>query len=209
MRPSRWIGKKKNRMIERRTVIMKQFHKIPKDRIGAMIGPDGMVKREILKRTGIMVDVDSESGEVTIDYEKASDPSMLLKVADMVKAIGRGFSPERAAQLLKDDFYFAIFDIQDYVGKKPDHIHRMKARVIGTGGKTRRIIEELAEVELSIYGDTIAVIGDIIGLDIARIALDMILNGAEHSNVYTVLERKRRDRHLAEMSRPEPKEEEE
>jgi ribosomal RNA assembly protein len=185
---------------------MQQFHKIPKDRIGAMIGPDGQTKREIMKRTGIRVDVDSENGEVTIDYENARDPSMVLKIADIVKAIGRGFSPERAFALLKDDCYFALFDIQDYVGKRPDNIHRMKARVIGTGGKTRRIIEELAEVELCVYGDTIGVIGDIIALETAKVALDMILNGAEHSSVYTFLEHKRRDRHLEEMHRPEPRE---
>jgi ribosomal RNA assembly protein len=185
---------------------MEHFLKIPKDRIGAMIGPAGKVKREIEKKTGIDLDVDSESGEVTIHYDHARDPAMVLKINDFVRAIGRGFSPERAYRLLKDDQYFAVLDIQDYVGKKIDHVRRMRARVIGTGGKTRRVIEELSEAELSIYGDTVAIIGDAEALDIAKTALDMILNGSEHSAVYSYLEHTRRERRLSELKPPEDKE---
>jgi ribosomal RNA assembly protein len=185
---------------------MEQYLKIPKDRIGAMIGPGGEVKHEIEKRTGIKVVVDSETGEVTINYDHVRDPAMVLKVNDLVKAIGRGFSPDRAFRLLKDDFYFALIDIHDYVGKNPDHIRRMKSRLIGTGGKTRRIIEELSEAELSIYGDTVAIIGLADALDIAKTALDMILNGSEHSAVYSYLEHTRRARRVAELRPIEPKE---
>ena len=185
---------------------MEQYLKIPKDRIGAMIGPSGEVKREIEKRTGIRVDVDSESGEVTMNYDHARDPVMVLKVNDLVKAIGRGFAPDRAFMLLKDEFYFALMDIHDYVGKNPDHLRRMKARLIGTGGKTRRVIEELSEAELSIYGDTVAIIGGAEALDIAKTALDMILNGSEHSAVYSYLEHTRRARRVAELRPIEPKE---
>jgi ribosomal RNA assembly protein len=185
---------------------VEQYLKIPKDRIGAMIGPGGEVKHEIEKRTGIKVSVDSESGEVTINYDHARDPVMVLKVNDLVKAIGRGFSPERAFRLLKDDFFFALIDVHDYIGKNPDHLRRMKSRLIGTGGKTRRIIEELSEAELSIYGDTVAIIGLADALDIARTALDMILNGSEHSSVYSYLEHTRRARRVAELRPIEPKE---
>ena len=185
---------------------MEHFLKIPQDRIGAMIGPAGKVKRDIEKKTGIKVDVDSETGEVTIHYDHVKDPGMVLKIIDFLRAVGRGFSPERAYRLLKEDQYFAVMDIQDYVGKKMDHVRRMRARVIGSGGKTRRVIEELSEAELSIYGDTIAIIGDAEALDIAKTALDMILNGSEHSAVYSYLEHTRRERRLAELKPPEDKE---
>ena len=185
---------------------MEHFLKIPKDRIGAMIGPAGKVKREIEKKTGMALDIDSETGEVTIRYDNAKDPAMVLKINDFVRAIGRGFSPERAYRLLKEDQYFALLDIQDYVGKRLDSVRRMRARVIGTGGKTRRVIEELSEAELSIYGDTVAIIGDAMALDIAKTAVDMILNGSEHSAVYSYLEHTRRERRLSELKPPEDKE---
>lgn len=187
---------------------MKHFLRIPRDRIGSMIGPGGRVKKELERRTGVRVEVDSESGEVTLDYEGARDPALVLKVDDFVRAVGRGFSPQRAMKLLRDEYFLQIIDIQEYVGKSPSHVRRMRARVIGTGGKTRRVIEELSGAELSIYGDTVSVIGDPGSLDIARTALDMLLSGSEHSAVYSYLEHSRRERRLAELAPPEPREEE-
>ena len=36
---------------------------------------------------------------------------------DVIKAIARGFSPERAFNLFKDDTLLKIIDITDYAGK--------------------------------------------------------------------------------------------
>jgi len=174
-----------------------KYLKIPKERIGALIGKEGEIKQEIEKRTGVKLTIDSREGEVTIADENAKDPVIGLKLADIVKAIGRGFSPEKAFQLFSDDYYFALFDIRDYVGKSPTHVRRIKARVIGKDGKTRRIIEELAGVDLSIYGDTVGIIGPAENLEVAKVAVDMLLNGAEHSSVYRFLEKKRREMKLA------------
>ena len=169
----------------------RQSVKIPKDRIGVLIGRNGAVKTEVEKRTGVRIIVDSEEGDVTVDYSKAEDPSVVLPVMDFVVAVGRGFSPEKALVVLEDDWYLEVVDIREYVGKKPAHIARMRARVIGTRGKTRRLFEELTGVYMSVYGNTIALIGDTLQLDIARRALDMLLSGSEHSAVYRFLEGKR------------------
>jgi ribosomal RNA assembly protein len=67
----------------------------------------------------------------------------------------------------------------------------MRARVIGTKGKTRRLFEELTGAYMSVYGNTVALIGDTFQLDIAMRALDMLLSGSEHSAVYRFLEGKR------------------
>ena len=169
----------------------RQSVKIPKERIGVLIGRKGEVKTQIEKRTGVRIIVDSEEGDVTVDYSKAEDPSVVLPVMDFVVAVGRGFSPEKAMAVLDDDWYLEVVDIREYVGKKPAHIARMRARVIGTKGKTRRLFEELTGVYMSVYGNTIALIGDTLQLDIARRALDMLLSGSEHSAVYRFLEGKR------------------
>ena len=169
----------------------RQSVKIPKDRIGVLIGKNGEVKAEVEKRTGVRIMVDSEEGDVTVDHSKAKDPSVVLPVIDFVAAVGRGFSPEKATMVLEDDWYLEVVDIREYVGKKPAHIARMRARVIGTKGKTRRLFEELTGVYMSVYGNTVALIGDTLQLDIARRALDMLLSGSEHSAVYRFLEGKR------------------
>jgi ribosomal RNA assembly protein len=169
----------------------RQSVKIPKDRIGVLIGRNGEVKTKVEKRTGVRIIVDSEEGDVTLDFSRATDPSMVLPAMDFVVAVGRGFSPERAMMVLDDDWYLEVIDIREYVGKKPAHVARVRARVIGTKGKTRRLFEELTGVYMSVYGNTVAIIGDTLQLDIARRALDMLLTGSEHSAVYRFLEGKR------------------
>jgi ribosomal RNA assembly protein len=170
--------------------------RIPMERVAVLIGPKGEVKRYIEDRTGTKLEIDSKDGSVEVHEEGSEDPFKAMRAAEIVKAIGRGFSPERAFALLRDDFYFNLVDITEYVGKKPSHVRRLRARIIGTSGKTRRIIEELSESSLSIYGNTIAIIGDDWGTDVARRAIDMLLSGSEHRSVYSFLEKMRRKRKL-------------
>jgi ribosomal RNA assembly protein len=169
----------------------RQSVKVPKERIGVLIGREGEVKAKVEKQTGVRIIVDSEEGDVTVDYSKAKDPSAVLSVMDFIVAVGRGFSPEKAMMVLDDDWYLSVIDIREYVGKKPAHIARMRARVIGTKGKTRKLFEELTGAYMSVYGNTVALIGDTFQLDIARRALDMLLSGSEHAAVYKFLESKR------------------
>ena len=91
--------------------------RVPQDRVGAIIGPKGSTKRQIQKISGIKIDIDTEEGEVMIhDEAELADPLMALKIMDVIKAIGRGFSPERAFRLFDDDEYLEIVDLKEFVG---------------------------------------------------------------------------------------------
>jgi ribosomal RNA assembly protein len=172
--------------------------RIPKERVGALIGKEGETKKFLEDRSKVALYIDSE-GEVTIDESKAEDPVIGMKVGDIVKAIGRGFSPHRAFRLLDDDEYLESIDIRDYVGKKTNNVVRMRARIIGSNGKTRRIIEELTLASISIYGSTVSIIANDLQLPIARTAIDMLLRGSEHATVYRYLERCRPQLRMGEM----------
>ena len=174
------------------------YVRIPTERVGVLIGPGGDTKSRILERTGIILQVDSASGEVTIDESGATDPALSLKVRDFVIAIGRGFSEERAFRLLQDDVYLEVFDIKDFAHSR-NRIGQIKARLIGTRGKTRRILEELTSADMSVYGHTVALIGEAFHLAIAREAVEMLLRGSEHNTVYRFLERKREHIKVYEM----------
>lgn len=176
-----------------------RYVKIPLERVGVLVGKKGEVKKRIEEETGIAIDVDSKSGDVTIDDSQSEDPLLALKCGDIVKAIGRGFSPEKAFRLLGEDAYFTLIDIRDFVGKNQKHVRRVRARVIGSRGKTRKLIEELTGVNISIYGNTVGVIGESLEMGVAVTAIEMLLKGSEHSAVYSFLEKKRRDIELAEM----------
>lgn len=165
-----------------------QTVRIPSDRVGVLIGRNGVTKLKIEKATGVKLTIDSEEGDVQIDLTNAKDPGTALAVANVVTAIGRGFSPQKALLLLQDEYYLEIFDIRDYVGKRLDRVIRMRSRVIGSGGKTREIIEELTGAFMSVSGNTVCLIGDILQLDVAKRAVDMMLSGSEHAAVYHFLE---------------------
>lgn len=190
--------------------------RIPQDRVGSMIGKKGEVKKYIEEQTGIIMEVDSETGEVTLYDEKVKSPLLTMKVEYIVRAIGRGFSPDNAYDLLDDEMYLEVLDMRDYAGKSPKHLRRIKARIIGQRGKTRRIIEQLTGSRLSIYGSSVSIISPIEGLEVARTAVDMLLGGSEHSMVYRYMERKRREKKMAHLDSfitgketgPEPREEE-
>ncbi|MGA1873103.1 MAG: KH domain-containing protein [Thermoplasmatota archaeon] len=167
--------------------------KIPQDRIGAMIGKQGETLQMLEERGKVKVDVDSETGEVTIFDENSEDTYLSYRMRDVLKAIGRGFSPDHALKLLEDEMYYEEYDIRDYVGKSGKRIMQVRSRVIGTGGRTRRLIEELTDCMLSIKGNTVAMIGDLEGLKVASKAVTMLLSGSEHSSVYSYMERKRKD----------------
>ena len=174
------------------------YVRIPQERIGVLIGPGGETKRLIEQETGVKILIDSETGEVTVDESGAPDKFLAVKVRDLVQAIGRGFSDERAFRLLDENSYFVVLDIKDYA-RTPARIEQIRARMIGTRGKTRRIVEELTGADVSVYGHTVALIADDLQLPIAQEALEMLLRGSEHRTVYRYLERKRADLKIAEM----------
>jgi len=171
------------------------FTKITKDRIGALIGPEGEVKEAIEKELGVELKVDSETGDVEITLKpEAKDPSMLFRAREVVTAIGRGFSPDRAFRLLRDeDAALEIIDLRELFGRSLSDLQRIKGRIIGEGGKTRRIIEELTEADVSVHGHTVSIIANMDQMEVAREAIQMLLRGSLHSTVYRFLNRKRRD----------------
>jgi ribosomal RNA assembly protein len=151
------------------------------------------------KRSGIRIEVDNEEGNVFIKDDKAADPLMSLKLADAIKAIGRGINPEKALRLFQDDEFFETVDIKEFAGGRSNQLARMRGRLIGTGGKTRALIEDLTGVEMCVYGNTVALIGNSVNLPVAKHAIEMILNGSEHSTVYRYLEGQRPMLRISEM----------
>lgn len=167
------------------------YVKMPSERVGVAIGPNGEAKREIEERTGARLIFDSEACSVKV--EAGEDPIGALKAEAALKAIARGFSSRRAFRLLDDDQFLEVIDITDFAGDSDKAVSRLKGRVIGEQGKTRETIERLTETYVSVYGKTIATIGTAEQLPVTREAIEMLLGGREHSTVYRFLERKRRE----------------
>lgn len=173
----------------------KSYIKIPGDRIGALVGPNGTVKSIIERKLSVRLEIDSEDGSVQITLPaNTEDPTVLFRAKEVITAIGRGFAPEHAFRLLDDEeIVFELIDLREIVGRSPSDLKRLKGRVIGKEGKTRRIVEELSEANISIYGHTISIIGYPEQAAIAREAVSMLIGGSLHGTVYRFLHKKRRE----------------
>ncbi|BAI61604.1 conserved hypothetical protein [Methanocella paludicola SANAE] len=176
---------------------MQEHIKVPQDRIGAIIGVEGNIKKIIEEKTGATVDVDSESGTVVIGTE--ADAFKALKAAEVIKAVARGFSPEKALKLLEnEDLVLDVIDLSNLTDS-PSDLKRLKGRIIGRNGKTREVIEQMSGARVSVYGKTISIIGDSEQLATVREALNMLIDGAPHGAVYGFLEKRRRELKRTQM----------
>jgi ribosomal RNA assembly protein len=162
--------------------------KIPKERIAVLIGKKGETKKYLETLTKTRIDVDSKEGVVEI---KGKEALGMYAAKEIVRAIARGFNPEIAQLLMKQDYSFELIDLS-YVTRTKNDEKRLKGRVIGEKGKSRKTIEDLTGAYISVYGKTIAVIGEHSAVSLARRAVESLLSGANHAAVYRWLEKQRR-----------------
>jgi ribosomal RNA assembly protein len=151
---------------------------VPQERIN--IVKDKKVKKKIEEE--LKVKISFEENNVIISGEGLN----LFQAKNIIKAIGRGFSPQNAFRLFNEDEMLSIIDLSKFSKNRQKII---KSRLIGTKGKTRAFIEKYSGCAVSIYGKTVALIGTYEQVNIAKEAVMMILRGAKHSKVYSFLQR--------------------
>lgn len=166
--------------------------KIPQERVAVLIGEKGETKKEIEDQTKTQLNI-SKEGDITITGKNA----LLLFVArEIVRAIARGFNPKTALLLLQTDYTLEVVDLKDFAGKSKSDLIRLRGRVIGKAGKVRTEIERLTNTFISVYGKTVAIIGETADVFNASQAITMLLKGSMHRTAYRFLERKKKEQLL-------------
>ena len=175
-----------------------QVVRIPLERVGAVIGKEGATKRFLEEEMGVKLSVDSREGVVTVKSDSAlkTDPFSATRV---IEAIGRGFSPQRAKRLLDEGTALEVIDLRDFTGGSVNSLERIRGRVIGLRGKSRRVIEELTGCHLTVYGRTVAIIGEACEVQLASQAVKSLATGSQHKTVYNTLQRARTRRKMERM----------
>lgn len=175
-----------------------QVVRIPVERVGVVIGKEGAAKKHLEEELGVKLGVDSKEGLVTVKSENAEkgDPFGATRV---VEAIGRGFSPQRALRLINEGSVLEIIDLRDYAGRSVNSLERIRGRIIGLKGKSRRVIEELTGCHLSVYGRTVAIIGDAADAQLASEAVRSLATGSQHKTVFNTLQKARTRRKMEKM----------
>jgi len=163
--------------------------RIPQERVAVLIGKEGATKKMVEEASHCSLDI-SKDGEVTIT---GTDGMQLYTAKEIVKAIARGFNPKIALQLLKPDFTLEVIDVTEVTGKSKNDLERLKGRVIGKAGKSREELEQITDTYISVYGKTIAIIGEVDQVVMARQGISKLLGGAMHTAVFKFLEKKKKE----------------
>ena len=175
-----------------------QMVRVPVERVGAVVGKEGATKKSLESELGVQLDIDGKEGLIVVKSQglEGTDPFAALRI---IEAIGRGFSPQRARRLLDEGTVLEVIDLRAYAGRSPNSLERIRGRVIGVKGKSRRVIEELTRCQVSIYGRTVAIIGEAPEVQLASDAVKMLATGSQHKTVYNSLQKARSKRKTERM----------
>ncbi len=150
---------------------------IPRERLGIIKNEKTRVEVE----AKLNVKISFHENAVMLDGEGLE----FYQAKNLIKAIGRGFSPPKAFRLFDEEQILEIMELP-FADKKNDKI---KARIIGSEGKTREEIEFRTKASISVYGKTVSIIGTYGQIKNAKEAIEMLINGAMHKTVYNFLKR--------------------
>ncbi|MDE1873667.1 MAG: hypothetical protein KGI04_00920 [Candidatus Micrarchaeota archaeon] len=140
----------------------------------------------VRKRLGCRIEVKDEN-ELVIDGDALEEYNARV----VMQAFARGFDFDTACKLLSDERFFESIDMKQLF-KNEEQIKRIKARVIGTDGKTKTYIQSVSGADLAVYGDTVSMIGTVDEIKVAKAALEVLLEGGTHKKAYAIMEKARR-----------------
>jgi ribosomal RNA assembly protein len=156
--------------------------KIPEKRVGVLIGEGGETKEEFEDLTDC--DLTVEDNVARIEGEALDE----MDGERIVKAIGRGFNPDKAFNIIEKDVTFNQIDVNQFANSENDK-ERLKGRVIGRDGEARKHIEKMTETDISVFGKTVGFIGKTQNIQVARETVKQLLNGSSHATAYNYLEK--------------------
>ncbi len=163
---------------------MIEIMKLPEERKAVIIGKNASVKKLIESKTNTEITI---GDEIKIEGD---DSIEILDAKNIVTAIGRGFSPEKAMKLAGGENALEIISLKSMFSPKKAATQR--GRLIGTKGRTRTLVEEFTKCDISIYGDTVSIIGPWENTNTAKDAIMQLLSGKSHATVYKFLEKTHR-----------------
>ena len=170
-------------------MILMQYVYIDKERAGKLKGDAKAVSRmEKLCSCKIAFE---EDGSISVSGDAYGE----FNARNIIYAYGCGFSEKHAELLAKDDYYSDYIDIKGL--GNPKRIRDVKARVIGTNGKSKKYIEGVSGALVSVREDIIGIIGSVESIGEAKAAIMTLVEGGTHKLAYLRMEAAHR-KHKAE-----------
>lgn len=119
------------------------------------------------------------------------NPLDLYAAENVINALDRNFPLNVALLLKRSDYVMEDIPIKNLV-RKGRNLEEVRGRIIGTKGKSLKLISDLSECYVVLHENVVSLIGTFEKIKDAQIALQNLIKGSKHSKVYNYLERTRK-----------------
>jgi ribosomal RNA assembly protein len=144
--------------------------------------PRILKNKKILEKK-LKVKITNQGREVFVDG-KPEDEYTAEKV---ISALNFGFEFGIAILIKEEDNMFEVIAIKDHTKRRD--LSRIRARIIGKQGKTKKTFTNLTKCFFEIRDNEVGIIGEPEHIENAQTAIISIIKGTKQSNVYSYLEK--------------------
>jgi len=117
-----------------------------------------------------------------------------FEALQIIEAINTGFSVDKALLLKDENIILQTIHIKD-ITKRQD-LERVRARIIGTQGRTLKTLNNLTNCEFSLQDNNIGIIGDAEEIEEGIQAITSLIQGSRQGNVYAHAEKEMKKKRL-------------
>jgi len=133
----------------------------------------------------LKVGLELEGKQVTIQGKEEN----IYDAEKVLEAVEAGFDVETSLLLIDPEYLFEVMYLKDMTRRK--NLAEVRARLIGTQGKTKKLIEKLSDCAVKLKENTVYVLGTSEEIRGARTAIEKLIRGSAQGKVYGFLERSR------------------
>lgn len=144
-------------------------------------------ERESLERK-LKVKIEIKGRNVIIRGDSI-DEYVASKILD---AVSIGFPLKIACLLQDENFMFEKINIKNFTKRK--NLFLIRARIIGTHGKTKKTVEEISDCKVIMKDNIVAIIGPSDSVEYALLGIINIIKGSKQANIYKYLEKINKER---------------
>jgi len=138
-------------------------------------------KPKLERKLGVRIKIDAS--EI-----KISGNELNTYIAEKVlQAIDKAFPIRTALLLINEDYILEDIPIKNITKKK--NLSQVRARIIGTKGKTLKTLSKLTDCHITLHDNTVSLIGPSGSIKEAITAIESLIRGSKQGNVYSYLEK--------------------
>jgi len=112
-------------------------------------------------------------------------------------AIEMGFDIETSLLISEQDYVLEKIEIKNLTNRH--NLSEVRARIVGTDGRTKALIEELSDCHIVLHDNEVGIIGESETIRTCIHAVKSIIQGSKQANVYSYLEKQRKIMHPSDL----------